>query len=507
MDYDIVILGGGSAGIVSGVMAGGLGLRVLLIEKDAMGGERLNTGCTPSKALLHAAKRAHSMRTAGAVGLPSRPVSRDEAHGVLKHVRETIDVVRKADATDQLLRDHGVRLRFGKAHFLDRHTLNLDGETIRADHFILATGSHPVIPDIPGLHEVGYLTNRTLFDLEEIPSSLLIVGGGPIGVEMGQALHRLGCEVTLVQKDPRLLLRDDAEATGMLAQMLREEGIAVWLDAEVRSLHRTEKGCSAQLLHKSEGRECEFAALLIAAGRAPNIEGLNLETIGVAYDRLGVKVDDRLRTTAPNIYACGDVIGDYQFSHMAEYEAKKVVRNIVFPGEVKAVYPTALWTTFTDPELARLGLTEEEARDQGVSYEVLRQPFTQNDRALTDAAANGFIKVLTHGMSGKILGVHILGPNAGELIQEWTLAMEHNLSIRDIADGVHVYPTLSTACQHVAQRWYERKASEPALHKALNVYVNVVRPRQSAIAAGLIGVGLGGLALLAGRAFSRRNKK
>ena len=238
-------------------------------------------------------------------------------------------------------------------------------------------------------------------------------------------------------------------------------------------------------------------------GRAPNVAGLNLAAAGVTVGPQGIPVDADLRTSAPHIYACGDLLGDYPFSHMAEYEAKIAVRNIVFPGKSHASFRLAPWTTFTDPELAHLGLTEEEVKVQGLAYEVYRQPFAQNDRALADNYGTGLVKVLAQGWNGKILGVHILGPRAGELLQEWILAMQHGHTIRDVADLIHVYPTLSMANQHVAQRWYQRKAQEPVVRKVLETYVDVIRPHQGAIALGLLGAGLLGLGIGAGRLLRR----
>jgi pyruvate/2-oxoglutarate dehydrogenase complex dihydrolipoamide dehydrogenase (E3) component len=505
-DYDIVILGGGSAGIVSGVMAGGLGMRVLLIEKEKMGGECLNTGCVPSKALLHAARVAHTLRTAASVGLRAKAVARGDTAGVMRHVRAAIDAVREADATEALLQKYGVEIRQGDARFEDEHTLNLAGVRIRMANTILATGSRPALPDIPGLEETGYRTNQTLFDLEAIPETLLVVGGGPVGVEMAQAFQRLGSRVTLVQKAARLLPRDDAELVAALENRLREEGVDLRLNASLASV-RQEAGRRIAVVTQAgqtDAAPCE--EILVAIGRVPNTEGLDLPAAGVAFDSQGVPVDSVLRTSAPSIYACGDLLGRYQFSHMAEYEAKIVVRNIVFPGASRTTFRVAPWATFTDPELAHVGLTEEEAKAKGIAYEVYRQPFAQNDRALTDNEGIGLVKVLAQGLGGRILGVHILGPRAGELIQEWVLAMQHGHGIRDIADLIHVYPTLSMASQHAAQRWYERKAEEPLVEKALETYIDVIRPRQTAIALGLLGAGLVGVGLGLSRKLRREKR-
>ena len=502
-DYDIIILGGGSAGIVSGVMAGGLGMRVLLIEKGKMGGECLNTGCVPSKALLHAANVAHTMRTAGDVGLPSVSLTRADAAGVLRHVRETVRAVQNADATETLLRDNGVEIRRGDAHFVYGHTLELDGQALTAANFILATGSHPVSPDIPGLAAAGFRTNQTIFDLEAVPDALLVIGGGPNGTEMAQAFSRLGSHVALVQTGERLLPKDDSELTRELEGYLRQEGIDLRLGASVQSV-RADGGRRVASIRQGEAIS-EFVCdeIFVAVGRAPNVAGLNLEAAGVEYDGNRVKTDATLRTTAPHIHACGDLLGEYQFSHMAEHEAKIVVRNIVFPGRSRETFRLEPWATFTDPELAHLGLTEDEAKARGIAYEVFVQPFSQNDRALTDNCPQGRVKVLAQGLSGRILGVHILGPRAGELLHEWILAMQQGHSLRDIADLIHVYPTLAMACQHAAQRWYERRARDPVVAKALKAYVHGLRPRQAAVAWSALGAAL----VATGLAVARRRDR
>ena len=514
-DYDLIILGGGSAGIVAGVMAGNLGLRVLLIEKYRMGGECLNTGCVPSKALLHAAGVARTLRSeAGIVGLPTRPISREDARPVLAWVRGIVGAVQDADATEKLLLDNGVTILRGDAVFLDANTVSLtaDGATraVTAQHFLLATGSRPAIPEgIPGLSETGYLTNQTIFDLEEIPERLLILGGGPIGVEMAQAFARLGSRVTLVQTGVRLLPRDDAELAGLLTESLRAEGIDVRLSARVETI---ELGSVAVVRDDAGARErIGFDRILVAVGRAPNVEGLSLDAAGVRMGNEGIAVDSHLRTSAENILACGDVCDDgYRFSHMAEYQAKIAVRNIVFPGDGATDYRNAPWATFTDPELAHVGMTEEEAQARELGYDVYRQPFAQNDRALTEGvgAAPGMVKLIVEsGVSGRILGAQILGPRAGELIQEWVVAMEKGLSIRAIADSVHVYPTLSMASQHAAQRWYERQSQAPVVRGALDTYVKHIRPHERLLAAGVLGAAVLGVGLAtAARVRARQTK-
>jgi pyruvate/2-oxoglutarate dehydrogenase complex dihydrolipoamide dehydrogenase (E3) component len=496
MDYDVIILGGGSAGIVAGVTLGGFGLKVLLIEKAAMGGECLNTGCVPSKALIHCAKVAHTMRRAGEFGLPSVSLRRDDARGVMSHVRESVARVREADATETLLRDQGVEIRFGDARFTSPDALELDGETLRAEHFLLCTGSRPRVPDLPGAEHARVLTNQTVFDLEEVPPSLMVVGGGPVGVEMAQAFARLGSRVTLVQRGFRLLPRDDHELATALEGYLREDGVELVFNAEPVRFEPGLGGSTRVRLRRGDGEEIarECYHVLFAAGRLPNAEGLNLEAAGVSFTDEGVEVDGALHTTGPRVWACGDVLGKYQYSHMAEYEAKLVAQNIFLPVRQRTEFHVAPWCTFTDPELAHVGLTEEEAIEAKVPCIVLRQPFAQDDRALVEGEGKGTVKLLVSpGLRGEVLGASVLGPRAGELIGEFTLAMERGLGIRALADSVHVYPTLAMACQHAAQRWYEQKAKEPGVQAALKTY-RTVRPALPAVGKGLAaGAALGGL--------------
>jgi len=498
-DYDLIILGGGSAGIVSGVMAGGLGLRVLLIENHQMGGECLHTGCVPSKALLHAARVAHTIRTASQFGLPPHEISRADAAAVLRHVRETIYAVETADATTQMLRDAGVEIEFGSGCFTGPHTFHLAGRTLSAANFILATGSRPVEPRVPGLEPGDYRTNKTIFDLDEIPETLFIVGGGPIGVEMAQAFTWLGSRVVLVQQGDRLLPHDDAEMTRQLEAYLREDGVEIHLQTTLSEIRRSAEGKTAVLEGGGKSWEAPCDQILLATGRLPNTEGLALEAAGVEFDEKAVWVSPSLRTTAPHIYACGDLLGHDQFSHMAEYEAKIAVRNIYAPGHSSAAFGLAPWTTFTEPELTHVGATEEQLQAGGTRYEVYKQPFAQNDRAITDGTTRGFLKVLTHGLTGRILGVHILGSHSGELAHEWIMAMQHGHTIQAVADMIHIYPTLSMASQHAAQRWYERKAELPAVAALLNLYARTIRPRQTAIAWGVVGAVAAGVFSLKSR--------
>jgi pyruvate/2-oxoglutarate dehydrogenase complex dihydrolipoamide dehydrogenase (E3) component len=471
-DYDLIVLGGGSGGIVAAVMAGGLGRRVALIEKHRLGGECLNTGCVPSKALIHAAKVAHLMRRAGEFGLRSVPFARADAAGALQWVRDTIAQARKAEGTETLLRELGVGILLGDARFVDGKSVRLGDRALRARAFVLATGSRPARPDVEGLDAVGCVTNQELFDLPAPPESLLVLGGGPIGVEMAQAFQRLGTRVVLVQRGPRLLPRDDAELARQLTEILRAEGVDVRLNTTaVRA--RAADGQKRVTLRGPDGAEKEVgvAEILAAVGRRANVEGLCLEAAGVAYDAERVRVDERLKTTGERVWAVGDVTGEYRFSHMAEYEAKTAVWNILFPLERRASFRIAPWATFTDPELAKVGMTEEDLRERGVVYTVLRQSFAQDDRAITDGEPVGQVKLLVApGFQGRLLGVHILGPRAGELIHEWVLAMRKKNGVATLADLIHVYPTLSMANQHAAQRWYQQMGESRRLRRLLALF-------------------------------------
>jgi pyruvate/2-oxoglutarate dehydrogenase complex dihydrolipoamide dehydrogenase (E3) component len=493
--YEIIVIGGGSAGIVSANVAAALGVRTALVEKERIGGECLWTGCVPSKALIHvAAVAALRSGRASQAGGGTVPVEEGDApdfarqrepdagcaasllgREALAYVRESIQRVREADATEAMMREFGVELFFGPPSFLDRHLLQVGDQQLLGRQFILATGSHPAVPDIPGLVEAGFLTNQTLFTLEALPKSLAVIGGGPVGVEIAQACRRLGVEVTLLQRGPRLLPRDDAELAAQLEALLRAEGIRILNEAAVITVDREGEGRKRLAVRQGDqALTIQAAEILVATGRQPNLDGLNLEAAGVRFSEEGVWVDGRLRTSARNIWACGDLIGRHQFSHMAEHEAKAVVRNALLPFPARVRFDVEPWTTFTEPELAHVGLTDAEAVARGRPVRVYRHSFRQDDRALVDEAGQGLVKIVADPR-GRILGAHILGPRAGELIHEFVLAMRHDLSVRALADTIHVYPTLSMANQRAAQRFYQDWADQPLLRNGLRLLFRLTR--------------------------------
>lgn len=472
-DYDLVILGGGSAGIVAGNVAGAVGARVALVEKERIGGECLWTGCVPSKALLHVAQVAKTMRSAKSLGLKNARLTRDDCAGAFAYVREKIEEVRNNDATERMLRDFGVDLFFGGPRFIGPNLVSTPQGDLRGAQFLLATGSSPREPDdIPGLREAGYRTNKTLYGLDRVPESVVFVGGGYIACEMGQALSRLGAKVTVLDRGPRVLKKDDAELVEILTRLLAEEDrVEIVTGAEVTQV-RTDGGRKV-ITAMVAGTEREFAAeeIVVSAGRRANTGGLNLDVPGVDLDEKGsVRVDATGRTSAPHVWACGDVTGRYQFSHIAEHEAKVLVRNILFPGAQAVPYDIVPWATFTDPELAHVGLTEAEAvaKHGEKAVTVLRHRFLQDDRAIVEGQTVGLVKVVTTGLNGNVVGASILGPNAGEMIHEWVIAMRHGLPVRAIADLIHVYPTVSVSNQRAAQKWYAGVFDQPLVKGALS---------------------------------------
>ena len=471
-DYDLAIIGGGSTGIVAGNVAGGLGAKVALVEKENIGGECLWTGCVPSKALLYAAKMARDMKTAGEVfGLKNAPLSRDDCAGAFGYARAKIQEVKANDASGELLKEMGVQIH-GTGEFIHPHLFRTPHGDIKAAHFLIATGSSPLVPDLPGLSAAGYLTNRTLYDLQTVPERLIIVGGGYIACEMGQALNRLGCRVTIIGRDKSLLSKEDDEVVAVLQSVLEAEGLRIVLGASAKSV-RVENGEKIVTAEWGDGGKTEdFTAseILITTGRKANTDGLNLADVGVELDDKGnIKVNEAGQTTASHIWAGGDVTGKFQFSHMAEHEAKILVRSILFPGSQKIPYDVVPWATFTEPELARVGLTEAEAREKwGGSVSVLRHTFKQDDRAIVENQTEGLVKVIVNGVNGTVVGAHIVGPHAGEMIHEWVIAMRHNLPVRAIADLIHVYPTVSVSNQRAAQKWYANLMEKPLVQGTLH---------------------------------------
>ena len=448
---DLVIIGGGAGGLVVASVAAQLGLKVTLIEKaDKLGGDCLHYGCVPSKTLIHAARVASLMRRGPEFGLPACDPAVDLGR-VADHVQAVIDRIQLHDDPERF-RGYGCEVLFGPAAFIDPCAVQVDGQVIRGRRFVIATGSQPFVPPIEGLEASAYLTNEDLFSLRELPPRLVVLGGGPVGLEMAQAFARLGSRVTVVERLPHLLPQEDPEVADLLQAQLETEGLVIHPATTVERVFRegaeTRVACSGGLMLSAD-------ALLVAVGRVPVVDGLGLDAAGVIHDAKGIRVDRRQRTSQKHIYACGDVCGPYPLTHMAEYQAGIVISNAVFRIPKKTDYRVVPWVTYTDPELARVGLTEQQARDKGIKPVLLRFPFQDIDRAITDNEMSGLAKLVVH--KSRILGASILGPRAGELIHEIVLAMKTGAGIGDISATIHAYPTLAQIHRRTVNTWYGQK--------------------------------------------------
>lgn len=464
MTYDLIVIGGGSGGLVATMTARKLGATVLLLDKKALGGDCLFAGCVPSKTLIRSAEVAHLARTAARYGLEPCAPPVDGAR-VMAHVKEVIARIGEGESIEHFER-LGATVRIGAPRFVSPTEIELAGGRYRARAFIIATGSRAAVPELEGLAEAGYLTNETVFDIERVPESLAVLGGGPVGCELGQALGRLGAKVTIVQKAERLLPKEEPECSSAVRQSLESEGVAVHTATEVR---RVRAGTGGRRLEcERSGARFEVVAehILVAAGRRPNIEGLGLDQAGIEYDRRAISVDEELRTTNPRVFAVGDVNGLFPFTHMAGYQAVIAVRNALLPLASRADYRVVPWTTFTAPEVARVGQTEAEARASGGSaVKVHRARIADVDRAHTEGEESGFVKLVEVG--GHLAGAHIVGARAGDIIHVAVLAMKRRLGAAALAKMIYVYPTLSEAVQRAALGRYDDLLSSPRTLRVL----------------------------------------
>jgi pyruvate/2-oxoglutarate dehydrogenase complex dihydrolipoamide dehydrogenase (E3) component len=457
---DLIILGGGAAGLVVASVASQLGLKVTLIEaREKLGGDCLHYGCVPSKTLLHCARMVQQQRHAAKLGLLEGAEPVVDFQAVTGYVRSVIDTIQQHDDPERF-RGYGCEVLFGQGRFVGPRKLEVGGEVLVGKRIVIATGSSPFVPPIEGLEAAGYLTNEQLFSLDTLPEHLAILGGGPIGIEMAQAFRRLGSRVSVLMRGDTILQNDDPELAAQLQAVLAEEGIEFICDSELLRTDRREDGqLNLTLKVAGEEREMPVSELLVATGRKPNIEGLNLEAAGVEAGRRGITVDERLRTSNRRIYACGDVCGPYQFTHMAEYQAGIVISNALFRFPKKVDYRVVPWVTYTDPELAAVGLSEQQAREQGLEIEVLRFPFKEVDRAITEGTAVGTTKFVVH--KGRIVGASILGPRAGELLHEIVLAMKSGARISTLSATIHAYPTLSQVHRRTVNTHFSGKLFSP----------------------------------------------
>ncbi|HEY5719815.1 MAG TPA: FAD-dependent oxidoreductase [Gammaproteobacteria bacterium] len=458
-DYNLVVIGAGSGGLVSAYIAAAVKAKVALVEKHKMGGDCLNTGCVPSKALIRSAKMAAYGRRAEQYGLRPQAVEADFA-AVMARVQRVISKVEPHDSVERYS-GLGVEVIQGEATIRSPWEVEVDGRVLTTRNIVVATGARPLVPDLPGLDRVDYLTSDTVWNLRENPGRLLVLGGGPIGCELAQAFQRLGAEVTVVQRR-RLLPREDDDVAALIEARFRAEGIAVLSGHHTRRIEVSDG--EQVLVCERDGEEVRvaFDTLLLALGRQANVTGFGLEELGVALTPRGtVAADPFLRTNIPNLYVVGDVTGPYQFTHTASHQAWYAAVNALF-GPFKTFrvdYSVIPWATFTDPEVARVGLSEAEAREQGIPHEVTRYGLDDLDRAIADDEDHGFVKVLTPPGKDRILGVTVVGAHAGDLIAEFVLAMKHGLGLNKLLGTIHIYPTLAEANKYAAGQW--RRAHQP----------------------------------------------
>ena len=449
-DYNIIVIGGGSAGLVSSYIASAVKAKVALIEKHKMGGDCLNTGCVPSKALLRSAKMISYAKRAKEFGFKKTTVDFD-FKDVMKRVQNIIKIIEPHDSRKRYTA-LGVECIEGEAKILSPHNVEVNGITLTARSIIIATGAKPLVPNIPGLDQINYLTSDNVWGLKELPKKLLVLGGGPIGAEMAQAFSRLGAEVTLVEMAPQILIREDKEVIELVTERFVKEGIKVLISHKAKEFKNNMLICE----YKSKDISIPFDKVIIALGRKANTEGFGLEELGVKIrETKTIEANAFLQTNIPSIYVCGDVTGPYQFTHTAAHQAWYACVNALFSPlkKFKVDYTLIPWATFTDPEVARVGLNEKDAKIQNILYEVTTYDIDDLDRAITDSEAHGFIKVLTVPNKDKILGVTIVGRHAGDLIAEYILAMKYGLGMNKILATIHIYPTLSEANKYVAGNW------------------------------------------------------
>jgi pyruvate/2-oxoglutarate dehydrogenase complex dihydrolipoamide dehydrogenase (E3) component len=463
-EYDAIVIGGGAAGLTASGIAANFGAKTMMIEKDRLGGDCTWNGCVPSKTLIKAASVIHKAKESKKYGI-DLSIQDIDISGVMKHVDEVRNEVYEDADRPEIFEEMGIEVVIGEASFTDSHTLSIrfqDGteRSVTSKYFFICSGSTPLIAPIPGLESVNYLTNESLFQLDNIPNSINIIGAGPIGCEMAQSFVRLGLDVTVFDMADRILTNDDPELTAILLHSLKEEGVKFELNAAVEKIEPEGNGVRISYNVNGESRSATSESLLAATGRKPNVDSLNLKAAGVNYSKKGIEVDKSGRTNQRHIYAAGDVTGQFHFSHMSEHTAKTAVTKALLKVPMSIDEKHLPWVTFTDPELAHVGAREADLNEQGISFEIYRFPFSKIDRAVTDGNTTGLIKIYAKKWSGKILGASVVGAHAGEMISQYALAMKNGVSLRDFADTIHPYPTYGLGARRAADQWYIRNQSE-----------------------------------------------
>jgi pyruvate/2-oxoglutarate dehydrogenase complex dihydrolipoamide dehydrogenase (E3) component len=472
-DFDVAILGGGAAGLTIAAGASQFGARTLLVEKEKeLGGDCLHFGCVPSKTLIKTARVYHLMKNADIFGLPNADVGQVDYKDVTRRIQSVIAKIQKHDSEERFCR-LGVKVETGQAEFIDEHAVRLNGKTYSSKNWVIATGSSPSVPRIEGIENTPYVTNKEIFSLNSLPKSMITIGAGPIAIEMAQAFSRLGTKVTVIQRSGQILSNEDKDMADKIMEILIAEGITFSLNSSPVSA-RDLGGEKEVVIKDGEGKTRSLRAetILVATGRRANLTGLGLEGISVEFDHKGLKTDSRLRTSHKHIFAAGDVTGAYQFTHAAGYEGSIVVSNAVLHLPRKADYANFPWCTYTDPELASIGMNEKMAAAAGIPYRVWTEEFRNNDRGIAEGEETGKIKMLLNEKE-KPIGVQILGHRAGDLIGEWTAVMNGKVGLSTLASAVHPYPTLAEINKRVAGTFFSEKIFSEKVKKTLKFFFNL----------------------------------
>ncbi len=473
-DYDIGILGGGAAGLTIASGAAQFGAKTLLIEKEkSLGGDCLHFGCVPSKTLIRTANVYHLMKNAEKYGLPGVDLKPVDYSEVAKRIQSVIGVIQEHDSKERFCK-LGARVEFGNASFTDEHAVRLNGEKYSAKSWVIATGSSPAIPPMEGIDKTPYISNKEIFSLSNLPKSMIAIGGGPISSELAQAFNRLGTKVTVIELGNQILGVEDKDIADHLMNILISEGITFHLGSSILRVRDLGNAKEVVIKNGAGGSSLSLRAetILVAAGRQANLQGLGIEGISLAFDRKGLKVDGRLRTNHKHIFAAGDATGAYQFTHAAGYEGGVVLSNAILHLPRETDYTNFPWCTYTDPELASIGMNEKRAAAAGIHYSVWTEEFKANDRSLAEGEAIGKIKLLLNEHE-KPIGVQILGPHAGELVSEWVAIMNGKVRLSTIASAVHPYPTLGEINKKVVGNFFSGKIFSEKVKKALKFFFNL----------------------------------
>jgi len=472
-DFDIGVIGGGSGGLTVTAGAAQFGAKTLLVEKEnELGGDCLHFGCVPSKTLIRTAHVYHFMKNSKTYGLPPVDLQPVDYREIRKRIQSVISTIQKHDSEERFC-SLGAQVELGSPTFSDNHSIRLNGKTYSAKHWVIATGSSPGIPPIEGLDKTPYITNKEIFSLDHLPKSMIILGAGPIAIEMAQSFSRLGTQLVVIQRSGQILSKEDKDMADAVMNVLSSEGVIFHLNASI--IRARSSGSEREVLIKDEnGKEVGIRAekLLVAMGRTPNLGDLGLKKIGVDFDRKGLKTDARLRTSQRHIYAAGDVTGAYQFTHAAGYEGGIVISNAIFHLPRKADYTFLPWCTYTDPELASIGMNEKAAKAAGLEYSVWTEAFKDNDRSLAEGEKVGKIKMILDKKE-KPLGVQILGPQAGELLSEWVAVLNGKVKLSTLASAVHPYPTLGEINKRVAGSFFSPKIFSEKIKKGLKFFFHL----------------------------------